>query len=167
MSLAGQRVQPDRYTLIPRTLSFLLRDRDVLLLRPPEDRGAWGGLYNGIGGHIEQGEDPLSAARREILEETGLTPERLRLCGVVNIDTGDQSGIGLYVYVGEVRSGKLRNSPEGEPSWIPLDKLDRTPVVEDIPLLLPKAIDAYISMIPFSAVYSYSAEEKLSIKFAQ
>lgn len=167
MSLADQRVQPDRYSLIPRTLSFLLRDRDVLLLRLPDNRGAWGGLYNGIGGHIEQGEDPLSAARREIVEETGLTPEELRLCGVVNVDTGEPFGIGLYVYVGESRSGDFHDSPEGEPSWIPLGQIDQTPVVEDIPLLLPKAIDAYRNMIPFSAVYSYNADDKLSIKFAE
>jgi 8-oxo-dGTP diphosphatase len=167
MTLAGQRVQTDRYTLIPRTLSFLLRDRDVCLLQLPEDRGAWGGLYNGIGGHIERGEDPLSAARREILEETGLTPERLRLCGVVNIDTGKQLGIGLYIYVGEVRSGDLRKSSEGQPSWIPLEKIDQTPVVEDLPFLLPKAIDAYMSRSPFSAIYNYSADEKLSIKFVE
>ena len=167
MSLAGQRVQQYRYSVIPRTLSFLLRDRDVLLLRLPEYRGPWGGLLNGIGGHIEQGEDPLSAARREILEETGLNPERLRLCGVVNIDTGKQLGIGLYVYVGEVRGGDIRSSPEGEPSWIPLDKIDQLPVVEDVPLLLPKAIDAYTSTITFSAIYSYNAEDKLSIKFAE
>ena len=163
MSLAGQRLQPDRYSLIPRTLIFLLRERDVLLLRLPDNRGAWGGLYNGIGGHIEQGEDPLSAARREILEETGLTPEGLRLCGVVNVDSGEQLGIGLYVFVGEVRSGDFRNSPEGEPIWISLEQIDQAPVVEDIPLLLPKALEAYMSMIPFSAVYSYDAEDRLSL----
>ncbi len=167
MSLTGQRIQPDRYSLIPRTLSFLLRDHDVLLLRLPEDRGAWGGLYNGIGGHIEQGEDPLSAAMREINEETGLIPERLRLCGVVTIDTREQLGIGLYIYVGEVTSAEIRNSLEGEPSWIPLEQIDHTPVVEDIPLLLPKALDAYRRMIPFSASYSYNADDKLSIKFVE
>ncbi|UCF62424.1 MAG: NUDIX domain-containing protein [Anaerolineaceae bacterium] len=167
MSLAGQRIQPGRYSLIPRTLSFLLRDQDVLLLRLPEDRGAWGGLYNGIGGHIDQGEDPLSAARREILEETGIIPERLRLCGVVNVDTGEQVGIGLYIYVGEVTSAEIRSSHEGEPSWIPLEEINQTPVVEDIPLLLPKALDAFRCLIPFSAVYSYSSEGKLSIKFAE
>jgi 8-oxo-dGTP diphosphatase len=167
MSLAGQRVQPDRYSHIPRTLSFVLCDRDVLLLRLPDKRGAWGGLFNGIGGHIERGEDPLSAARREILEETGLTPEGLRLCGVVNVDTGKQLGLGLYVYVGMVQSGDFCGSPEGEPSWIPLELIDQTPVVEDIPLLLPKALEAYASMIPFSAVYRYNAEDKLSIKFAE
>jgi 8-oxo-dGTP diphosphatase len=167
MSLAGQRVQPDRYSQIPRTLSFLLCDRDVLLLRLPDKHSAWGGLYNGIGGHIEQGEDPLSAAMREILEETGLTPEGLRLCGVVNVDLGEELGIGLYVYVGEIRSGDFRSSPEGEPCWIPLDQIDQMPVVEDIPFLLPMALKSYADMLPFSAVYSYNGEGKLSIKFAE
>jgi 8-oxo-dGTP diphosphatase len=31
------------------------------------------------GGHVEDGEDPLAAAHRELLEETGLTVDRLRL----------------------------------------------------------------------------------------
>lgn len=167
MSLAGQRVQADRYSLVPRTLSFLLRGREILLLRLSKDRGAWGGLYNGIGGHIEQGEDPLTAARREILEETGLTPGRLRLCGVVAIDTRNHLGVGLYVFVGEVKGGELQTSPEGEPRWIPLESLGQTPIVEDVPLLLPKAIDSYRSMIPFSALYQYNVDGELSIKFAQ
>ena len=68
MTLAGQRVSKDRYTIIPRTLSFLVHEETVLLIRIREDRGAWGGKYNGVGGHIEPGEDPLSAARRELVE---------------------------------------------------------------------------------------------------
>jgi 8-oxo-dGTP diphosphatase len=167
MSLAGQRIQSYRYSLVPRTLSFLLRDREILLLRLSKDRGAWGGLYNGIGGHIEQGEDPLTAAKREILEETGLVPKLLRLCGVVTIDTRNHLGIGLYVFVGKIEDGEIQASPEGEPKWIPFEGLDQTPVVEDIPSLLPKAIESYESMIPFSALYEYNAEGELSIKFVQ
>jgi 8-oxo-dGTP diphosphatase len=167
MSLAGQRLQSDRYSLVPRTLSFLLRDREILLLRLPSDRGDWSGLYNGIGGHIEQGEDALTAARREIREETGLVPWQLRLCGVVAIDTGKDLGIGLYVFVGEVKEGEIQVSLEGEPKWIPLERLEQTPVVEDIPSLLPKAIDSYKSRIPFSALYQYNAEGELSIKYAR
>ena len=167
MSLAGQRIQPDRYSLVPRTLSFLMRDSEILLLRLPRDRGDWSGLYNGIGGHIEQGEDPWTAAKREILEETGFVPWRLRLCGVIAINTGKHVGVGLYVFVGEVKDGEIHASTEGEPRWIPLEQLEQTPVVEDIPTILPKAIDSYKSMIPFSALYEYNMKGELSIQFAQ
>ena len=49
---------------------------EVLLLR----RGAGGrcpGSWEAVHGHIEPGESPADAARRELTEETGLTPERL------------------------------------------------------------------------------------------
>ena len=167
MSLAGQRAQLHRYTLIPRTLSFLLRDDKVLLLRLPEGLGAWGDHFNGVGGHIEQGEDPLSAARREIREETGLAPERLILSGVVIVDTGERPGIGLYVFVGEAKSEDLQPSPEGFPMWIAQHNLEKLPLVEDLPVLLPRAIASYHASVPFSAIYTYNHAGELMMKFAE
>jgi len=167
MSLAGQRTQLHRYTLIPRTLSFLLRDDKVLLLRLSEGRGAWSGHFNGVGGHIEQGEDPLSAARREIREETGLTPERLVLSGVVIVDTGERPGIGLYVFVGESKNDELQSSPEGSPTWISLNDMNEVLLVEDLPILLPRAITSYGGSAPFSAVYTYNHAGELTIKFEE
>lgn len=37
------------------------------------------GLYNFVGGHAEAGEDGLSAAYRELYEETGITDKDIRL----------------------------------------------------------------------------------------
>jgi 8-oxo-dGTP pyrophosphatase MutT (NUDIX family) len=47
----------------------------LLLRRSPSGRcpGSWEAVH----GHIEPGESPAEAARRELSEETGLTPERL------------------------------------------------------------------------------------------
>lgn len=167
MSLAGQRIQPERYTIIPRTLNFLLRKDEVLLICLADSRGDWAGLYNGIGGHVEPGEDPLSAAKREILEESGLVPDPLRLCGTIIIDTGSKPGIGLYVFMGEIKHApSLATCKEGTLEWVKLGNFEQVPLVEDLPQLLPKAIGAFRSGIPFSALYTYDQRGKLAIHFA-
>ena len=46
---------------------------EFLVLRR-SDRGRSPGAWEVVHGHVEQGESPVDAARRELLEETGLTP---------------------------------------------------------------------------------------------
>jgi 8-oxo-dGTP diphosphatase len=166
MTLSGQRLQPDRYTLIPRTLTFLTRGDEILLIRIGPDRGAWAGLLNGVGGHIERGEDPLASARREIQEETGLTPGDLKLAGVVIVDTGEKPGIGLYVFIGEAPSDELDPGSEGTLEWIPLAELDQDQLVADLPALIPRALAMRENKAPFSALYVYDDNEELTIRFS-
>lgn len=47
----------------------------LLLRRGPAGRCA--GSWEAVHGHIDPGEQPVQAALREVLEETGLVPERL------------------------------------------------------------------------------------------
>ncbi len=163
MTLEGQRLDPDRYALIPRTISFLIRQNEILLIKLASDRGGWSGQYNGIGGHMESGEDPLAAARREVLEETGLQTEQ-RLCGVVTIHMEGTLGIGLFVFVGEVvGNDPLSRGPEGAPAWLPVDRLADYDLVEDLGFLIPKALKARSEKDVFFAAYSYDAESKLQI----
>ena len=75
MPASDQGIRRDRYMLIPRTLIFLRRGESVLLIRGAPNKPLWANKYNGVGGHIERGEDALSAARRELREETGLTAD--------------------------------------------------------------------------------------------
>lgn len=165
MSLAGQRVDPKRYTVVPRTLVFLTRPGEVLLQKVPPGRGAWAGLYNGLGGHLEAGEDPLTGARREAREEAGLEVESLRLRGVVIVDTGAAPGIGLYIFSGVVASDPAGPGPEGDLEWIRTSDLARIPLVEDLPTLLPRLLDP--TAPPFSAVYAYEDGGALRIRFAE
>jgi len=161
--LHGQRLDPDRYALVPRTLTFLERGGQILLLRLAEDRGEWAGRYNGIGGHIERGEDPLSAARREVAEESGLQAPGLKLCGVVAVDPGSRIGIGLYVFVGEPGPGTIRPSAEGTLEWASPESMAALPLVSDMPFLLPRALAAYRQGTTFSAAYQSTAEGTLQI----
>lgn len=165
MSLEGQRIQPDRYTVIPRTLCFLIREHKVLLIRIPEARGAWSGLLNGVGGHIEKGEDPYTSAHREIIEETGLVAQNLKLCGVIIVDSSRNSGIGIYIYVGTVGDEPLKSSTEGSLQWVHLQHLDHYKLVEDLPILLPRALQSFSSGEPFSGLYHYDEQGNLKVQF--
>ena len=167
MSLDGQRLDPDRYAVIPRTISFIVRLSEILLIKLPQDHPGWAGRYNGVGGHVEIGEDPLSAARREVLEETGLTVSGQNLVGVVMVDTGHSPGIGLFVFVGKSIEGNLEASSEGTPAWLPLDDLGAFQLVEDLDFLIPHALQAYSEGTIFFAAYTYNSQGALNIALAE
>src|SRR3989337_1629874 len=117
--MSSQATDKNRYKFIPRVLVFLTRGDEVLLIKRSADRRVFPGKYNGLGGHVEKGEAVLTAARREVKEESGLTPTSLWLCAVIATDTGDrEAGIVLWVFHGEA-DGEPRPSAEGEISWIP------------------------------------------------
>jgi len=167
MSLDGQRLDPDRYAVIPRTISFILRQSEILLIELPQDHPGWAGQYNGVGGHVEIGEDPLSAARREVLEETGLTVSSQNLVGVVTVDTGHSPGIGLFVFVGESIEGNLETSSEGTPAWLPVEHLAAFQLVDDMEFLVPQALKAYSEGNVFFAAYTYNSQGALKIALTE
>lgn len=133
-----------RYAVVARTLTFLFRDGDVLLLRAAAT-SPWAGRLNGIGGHLEPGEGVLAGALREVREETGLEPRDLTLRGVVHITPPDpeEPGVLLFVFLGIAPEGTSTPSAEGATAWYPADALPATEMVEDVPLLLPRLLAAH------------------------
>ena len=160
----------DRFQLIPRVLIFLTRGREVLLIKGAPTKRLWANLFNGIGGHVEQGEDIISAAYRELQEETGITGVPLDLCAIITIDTGGKTGIGMYVFRGTIEESEnpeLLSSSEGDLEWVHQFDLVSLPLVEDVPALLPKILAHRVGEPPVFGLYSYSSNGKLKITFAK
>jgi 8-oxo-dGTP diphosphatase len=167
MPASEQGITLDRYMLIPRTLIFLTRGDKILLIRGAPHKRLWANRYNGIGGHIEHGEDIITAAQRELYEETHLTSPDLRICGTIIIDTGQNPGIVLFIITGTCTDAELADSPEGKPEWVAVAGLDTLPLVEDLPTLLPRVLAHSPASPPFAGRYWYDETGKIRINIME
>ncbi len=157
-----------RWLTIPRSLCFVTHGDDVLLMKRAANRRVFPNRYNGVGGHIERDEDPLSGARREILEETGLTVQDLRLRAVYNVDAGESTGIMLFVFTCRSVSRSLPpEGPEGTLHWVPRSTLYDLDLVEDLPEILPRVLDMPAEAAPLFVHVSYDSEDRIQMRFAQ
>lgn len=160
MTKNPQVILKGRYQVVPRTLILVFDGGKVLLQKGSPTKKIWPGCYNGLGGHIERGEDVLSAARRELHEEAQLECTDLHLCGTVTIDVEETNGILMFVLTGKKVLGELQESDEGSLHWIEVRKLMTLPVVEDIPDIVARIIYTEKENALFHAHYGYDAEGK-------
>lgn len=122
-----RQVVGHRKLLMPGAGVFPIRDGKVLLQKRRDN-----GLWADHGGSVELSEKVEDAARREMLEETGLVAGELTLFGIYSgpemdhvYPNGDQvSIIGMY-FTCEDFSGtvKLQAEEVTELKWFPLDQL--------------------------------------------
>jgi 8-oxo-dGTP diphosphatase len=95
------------------------------------------GKINGIGGHIEQGEEPFESVRREIKEEANIQVNNLNLAAILFIDINDNPGIEVFVFKAEYLSGEITDSEEGHLEWMGrAELLKHTDLVKDLPFLI-------------------------------
>ncbi len=162
-----QWIDERRYQVSPRTLIFLTHGDEVLLLRGAPDKRLWAGRINGLGGHVEPGEDVLSAARRELHEEAGLDAPDLRLRAVVHVAGTESLGVIFFVFVGSSPTREVRPSAEGTPIWVSLDRLaDLGPaLLPDLRVLLPRVLELPADAPPLFAHYRFT-ERGVVITFA-
>lgn len=149
-----QKILTGRYQVVPRSIILLINQGKVLLQKGSEHKKIFPGHFNGIGGHIERGEDVLTSAKRELFEETGLSCEDLHLSGTIMIDVTEDTGILLFVFNGGIVTGELKSSEEGDLDWVEIDQLANLLIVEDVPDLVAK-IQHHPNRHLFFGTYKY------------
>lgn len=77
------------------------------------------------GGHVEPGESFTQSVIREVQEETGLTIQHPRLCGIKQFQTDANQRYVVLFYRAEQYSGTLTSSDEGEVFWVRRSELGR------------------------------------------
>jgi 8-oxo-dGTP diphosphatase len=148
-----------RYQMVPRTLIFIGKGEQLLMLSKTKSSSFGYGKINGVGGHLEQGEEPFESARREILEETGLQVQQLELAAILFIDIHDIPGIQVFVFKGTYASGELQDSEEGHLEWMTRAEIEQyESKVKDLPFLINQ-IDAHMDNTP-PAMIKYLYDEK-------
>jgi 8-oxo-dGTP diphosphatase len=159
-----------RWMVIPRTLIFLVNGGDLLLMKRGAQRRVFPNRYNGLGGHVERDETVEAAALREIREESGILPEQvrnLRLRGISHVASDAAGGILVFIFTGEALTRSVQASAEGSLHWIPMQQVYGLPLVDDLPLLLPRLFGAAACASLIYMHVSYNADDQMQIRFGE
>ena len=104
-------------------------DRLLLVLR---GRAPSRGYYAFPGGHVEAGETLEIAARRELMEETGLVAGAMSPLVMLHVE-GDEVDYDLQVFVGEYAGGEAQAASDADAAaFFTLDEMETLPVLESV-----------------------------------
>ena len=84
----------------------------------------------GVGGKFEDRESPEDCARREVLEETGLTLTDYRYCGIITFVSDQWETEYMHLFHATGFTGALRECDEGVLEWVPKTEVESLPIWE-------------------------------------
>lgn len=93
----GKPIEKDKFHIVVDILSVNSEGKILITRRSPEK--TFGGMWEITGGSVISGEDPRTAAARELFEETGLSadPSELEYRGEI-VRRGGHGGNAIYVF---------------------------------------------------------------------
>ena len=112
----------DRTERVELTTLVMVTDGQGRMLVQDRKDPDWGGICF-PGGHVERDESFVQSAIREVYEETGLTIEAPRLCGIKQFPIDGGRYLVLF-FKTDRYSGTLHDSEEGPVFWVRPDELE-------------------------------------------
>jgi 8-oxo-dGTP diphosphatase len=109
---------------ISTTNVFIKKDNKFLVLRRGKDVDVFRDYIMGPGGKQDEGEGIHETATREMLEETGLQIQalKLRVMGTHNHSYKNKTYL-VFIFTAEYKSGELIDSNEGKLEWLTIEEL--------------------------------------------
>ena len=120
------------------TLVYIERDNKYLMLHRTKEAGDMNeGKWMGVGGHLEPGETPVQALKREVREETGLNVKKFHYLGILDFLNDQYPPERMYLYKVTDFDGTLITCDEGDLEWIDKDIVPTLPCWEGDKAFLP------------------------------
>ena len=116
--------------IINSTLVHLIKDGKYLMLHRVKKEGDYNkDKWIGVGGKFEPRESPEECARRETLEETGLTIGKMDYRGIVTFVYQDITEY-MHLFISEDFSGEMKECDEGNLEWVDISEVCNLPIWE-------------------------------------
>jgi 8-oxo-dGTP diphosphatase/2-hydroxy-dATP diphosphatase len=101
-----------------KVLTLCLIHQHPRILLGMKKRGFGAGRWNGFGGKVQPGETIEEAAKREVLEESGIKVGTIEKAGVMDFEfEGNPEILEVHIFRARDFSGDPQESDEMKPAW--------------------------------------------------
>lgn len=160
--------EPDIHNLVICANIFIRKaDKYLVLRRSPLKKWA-ADVVHPVGGKVDLGEDPLTAAKREALEETGLTVKNLTLLAVIlEVDPvkAEPGNWMIFHFVGDYDSGQIARTEEGELVWLTEEEIRHSKLFPSVKAVIGRMFDN--STGPVFARFEYKTDSEIDMAEAK
>ena len=118
--------------MVNTTLCYIEKDGAYLMIHRVKKKNDMNhDKWIGVGGKFEPGESPFDCARREILEETGITVKDLKYRGIVTFVSDLYGTEYMHLFTATEFEGEINyNCDEGNLEWVKKEEIASLPIWE-------------------------------------